>query len=747
MNKLYLGLTIHSHQPVGNFENVFETAYQKSYLPFIEILEGYPLLKVTLHYSGILIDWFEKQHPEFLERLRRLCHQERIEVMTGGHYEPILSILPETDRKAQVEKLTHKLDLIFQQKPIGLWVAERVWEPGLAETLHDAGVDYVVLDDIHFLHAGLGPEELIGYFITEEKGKVLKVVPGSKKLRYTIPFADPSVTIDYLKGIARSHSDALAVMGDDCEKFGVWPKTYEHVYQNGWLRWFFGELEGNQDWLQLVCLRDYIQTHKPLGRIYLPHASYSEMMEWALPVKIRELQQRCIRRIKEDPEAESLLPLMPGGFWRNFLARYGESNFIHKKMLATSRRLEILGGLIPSVMAESYAKLQEAYDYLLRAQCNDAYWHGVFGGLYAPHLRTALLSNLIQANRLADELEYPALDPAENDFHFTRRFDFDANGVDELLVQTRNADVFIDPSDGATVREIDFKPCAAPIVNSIKRQEEYYHRYLPQVAGSGEDIKTIHEQMQAKERALDKVLRYDRYDKSCFRIFLFPPGKSIEDYDRQKLSEIATFAASEFHYCMDRSKGPTTYQFSRSEQMQIGERRERLEISKSFRIESAKVDSSRLSCELRLSCLEGDLSDWELGIENVINFLAPDAPDRYLTIPFQPSWGDRPPGVDAGLGTGPQEEFRVPLNWFGIVTHRPFAVFIDRWRQLEVSLCFEQPVDWWIVPIYTVSQSEQGYERIYQGSQILAVIPNLNWSQGSVLIHHWMEVRKLSDAG
>ena len=265
MNKLYLGLTFHSHQPVGNFESVFETAYQKSYLPFIETFERHSLLKVNLHYSGILIDWFESKHPEFLERLCCLCRQQRIEVLTGGHYEPILSIISETDCKAQVEKLTQKLDRIFQRKPVGLWLAERVWEPGLAEILHDVGVDYLILDDIHFLHAGLSAEELVGYFVTEEKGKVLKVVPGSQKLRYTIPFADPSVTIDYLKEIARSHSDALVVMGDDCEKFGVWPKTYQHVYQNGWLQWFFGELERNEDWLQLVRLRDYLRLIKNFG--------------------------------------------------------------------------------------------------------------------------------------------------------------------------------------------------------------------------------------------------------------------------------------------------------------------------------------------------------------------------------------------------------------------------------------------------------------------------------------------------
>ena len=31
----------------------------------------------------------------------------------------------------------------------------------------------------------------------------------------------------------------VAVMGDDGEKFGLWPMTYQHVWQNGWFERFF----------------------------------------------------------------------------------------------------------------------------------------------------------------------------------------------------------------------------------------------------------------------------------------------------------------------------------------------------------------------------------------------------------------------------------------------------------------------------------------------------------------------------
>ena len=61
---------IHNHQPVGNFDFIFEDAYQKSYLPFLESLENHPKIRIAQHYSGILLDWIKENHPEYLERTR-----------------------------------------------------------------------------------------------------------------------------------------------------------------------------------------------------------------------------------------------------------------------------------------------------------------------------------------------------------------------------------------------------------------------------------------------------------------------------------------------------------------------------------------------------------------------------------------------------------------------------------------------------------------------------------------------------
>ena len=46
-----LCLVLHNHQPIGNFDDVFEAAYQDSYLPFLDVFEPYEKLKISLLYQ------------------------------------------------------------------------------------------------------------------------------------------------------------------------------------------------------------------------------------------------------------------------------------------------------------------------------------------------------------------------------------------------------------------------------------------------------------------------------------------------------------------------------------------------------------------------------------------------------------------------------------------------------------------------------------------------------------------------
>lgn len=727
MNKICLSLTWHSHQPLGNFENVLEEAFQKSYQPFLQTAESFPFLKINLHFSGILWEWLETRHPEYLEQLHRLITLNRIEMMGGGYYEPILPILPEVDARAQITRLSQRLEGLFRVKPRGAWLAERVWEQPLAGLLCDAGIDYVILDENHFLMSGLQPEELHGYFITEDKGKRLWVIPGSKQLRYTIPFADPWVTIEYLRKIAGRQENALVVMADDCEKMGAWPKTYKHVYEDRWLARFLEELERNQDWIETVRISDYLDRFAPIQKVYLPNASYPEMMEWALPVWGRNVQSRCTSLLKQQPNADELLSFVRGGYWRNFLVKYPEADFLHKKMWAVSSRVHQIENE-SSLNKEKLICFHKAQRDLLKSQCNDAYWHGVFGGIYSPHLRTALLASLIEANVCMDQIEERCGSNAEVE---VTQIDFDCDGKDEVLLRSRGADLYFQPGDGGTIREIDFKPSAVPLINSLRRQPEFYHQLLGWPAGSNENPELRHdrERLTAAERELDQFLRYDRYSRHSYRLLLFPEWKSLEDYDRQNLEADHVLAAGPYQLIQAPCppEGGGEWHVTAQSSARDGSL-EQLSVVKRLHMGTAQDNSARIECQLEFQGNPHAWSGKKIGLETVINFLAPDSWDRAL-FALQEANGSR--------------ILEERLNWRGVVSQCPRLGFIDGWRGVEVQICFDQPVDWWVIPIYTVSRSEEGLEKIYQGSQVLAVLSAPGALSANSRIRTWLEIRKI----
>ncbi|HET9233042.1 MAG TPA: hypothetical protein VFP10_02750, partial [Candidatus Eisenbacteria bacterium] len=137
-------LVIHNHQPLGNFEHVLERVYDEAYAPFFDVLARHPGVKIGAHHSGSLLAWLERAHPEYLERLRHLVERGQVELLTGGFHEPVLAAIPEDDRRGQIAKQTAWLTSRFGRKPVGLWLAERVWEPDLAGSLAEAGVKYTL---------------------------------------------------------------------------------------------------------------------------------------------------------------------------------------------------------------------------------------------------------------------------------------------------------------------------------------------------------------------------------------------------------------------------------------------------------------------------------------------------------------------------------------------------------------------------------------------------------------------------
>ena len=676
MRKFELVLLIHAHQPVGNFGDVFEHAYAKSYLPFIELLARHPQIRMGVHYSGPLLEWIEQHHPEYFDQLRELSTRGQIEVVGGGFYEPILIAIPPRDRQTQITQLADYAEKHFGARPRGAWLAERVWEPQLPSTLSAAGVEYTLVDDNHFIGAGFEADDLYGHYIAEDLGQIVRLLPGQKTLRYLIPFHEVDETIEYLRRASALHPGGFAAMGDDMEKFGIWPGTYELCYRDGWLERFFTALEENADWLALSPPGEAISSHAALGRADLPAASYNEMSEWSLPTAARVRYHDLLR---EFSSREDVLSFVRGGIWRAFFSKYRESNLLHKKMLHVSQKV---ASLSPT---RKQSDRDAAETSLLRGQCNDSYWHGVFGGLYSPHLRTAAWQALAAAETIADRLS-----------HRTRQFadaitlDFDGDGADEVYLTSDQYAALISPRDGGTISAIDFRPRNVTLINSLQRRAEAYHEKLRNPpASQSQGVQSIHEQMRTKEDGLERWLNYDRWPRTAFRLLVFGRGKTFEDCAAIRLDEDAALAGGAYSVTEASPKrvaltSPECGTWS---------------AEKSFSFEPI-AGGFAITCDIGVRRLAPGAASMNVGIEVVVNFLAPSTPDRYFE----------------------SDGKRFPLRWAATVPRAELRV-VDEWQKAAVELKALGAREFWVSPIDTVSESEEGFERVYQGSQVMAVWP------------------------
>jgi 4-alpha-glucanotransferase len=683
LNKFHLVLLIHAHQPLGNFDEVYERAYQQSYRPFIELLLRHPSVRAGLHYSGLLLEWIEARHPEYFELLRELGARGQVELLGGGFYEPILVAIPPEDRIEQLDRLAGYLKRHFGRRPSGAWLAERVWEPALPATFARAGVDYTLVDDTHFLASGFEPEALYGYYLAEELGAAVKIIPGLRALRYLIPYRSAEENIHFLRDAAARHPEGMAASGDDLEKFGVWPETYEHCYRDGWLERFFSALEAEGDWLEVTTPGAYLAAHPPLGRAALPTAAYAEMMEWALPAPARQRLEALEREFAGRPE---VLAFLRGGHWRNFLVQYSEANLLHKKMLYVARR----AGPAPARRARARKAWEQARTHRLRSQCNDAYWHGIFGGLYAPHLRTALWQELVRAEKRLAVAEH-----GRREFAEFERLDFDGDGQEEIYLRSNRYTALVKPSDGATIAALDFPLREVTLINSLARRHEAYHARLHKLSEQAGGVASIHELARVKEPGLEKHLCYDRWARHAFRLLLFDPARTCADYAAVRLEEDARFAAGPFR--VERAS-PEEIRFSAEGRWAGGGGiacRKRL----AFR-PVADANGFEVECALELRALDPAALELAVGLELVLNFLAAAEPDRYFQFSRQ----------------------RYPLGWGGVVPGGSLRM-VDRWQKVAAQVDAPGARELWVAPTETVSESEGGFERVYQGSGILAVWP------------------------
>jgi alpha-amylase len=689
IHPIRLCLVLHNHQPVGNFDGVFEQAYQDSYLPFLDVLESYSDLPISLHTSGPLMEWLDERHPEYVDRLAKLVAAGRVEIVGGAFYEPILTMIPSRDRVGQISSYSTWLENRLGAKVQGMWMPERVWEQSLTADLAAAGIRYSVLDDYHFKNAGLIDEQLYGYYVTEDDGRTLAIFPGSEPLRYTIPFQHPQQSIDYLRGIAERWPNAVVVFGDDGEKFGTWPETKKHVYDNGWLRQFFDALRANREWLQVTTLAEATANLPPEGKIYLPDCSYREMTEWALPVAQQVEYDAVVHELEHDSRWPRIKRFFQGGFWRNFRVKYPEANEMYARMMQASRRLADV--LADGVSGDTVEYARQA---LYRGQCNCPYWHGAFGGIYLPHLRNAIYNQLIACDNLLDQATSktgPYAEATSGDFNFDARQEIRLAG-DKLIG-------LIAPAAGGMLYELDVRSICHNLLASLARRPESYHRKVLAGANNGDSaVASIHDRVIFKQQGLDERLQYDRWPRKSLLDHFFAPGASLHAVSRGEADDLGDFVQGFYESKIRRAPDRVQVQLTRTGRVGEGSGFQReIKITKGVTLVAG---SPTLEIAYLLENVPADVP-LHFAVEFNLAGLPAGADDRY----YHDGHGQR-------LGQLGRQLDLADVQMLNLV---------DEWLGIDVGLAFNRPTGLWTFPVETVSQSEGGFELVHQS---VAALPH-----------------------
>jgi 4-alpha-glucanotransferase len=645
--KLLFG--VHAHQPAGNFPEVIRDAHLRCYGPFLEVLERHPDFPFAMHVSGWLLEFLMREFPEDMRRLRAMVERGQTEIFGGGDTEPVLAALPEKDRRGQLRAMNERLRRRLSVRPRGAWLTERVWEATIVPALVTGGIEYVAVDDYHFLCAGQSAQRLGGHFSTEEDGRRLDLFPISETLRYKIPFAPVADAIGHLESLPAG----AAIYFDDIEKFGIWPETHEWVYGRRWLEDFIEAVIGSR---RVVPTRydEYHAAHASQGIVYLPTVSYTEMGEWTLPPQSSARFAQLVERAKREGTFELDKPYLRGGHWRNFFSRYPESNRMHKRMEAASRRFHAL---------RSGQRTKGMRDDLHLAQANDAYWHGLFGGIYLPHLRRQVYSALARLERAVD-----AQAPRER----VERSDIDLDGRIEVSLWNPSGIAIAQPHAGASVCEFTHYGLAHNFCDTLARREEhYYDKIRAGPVGVRSDAPaSIHERVAFRSHISNDDLVPDHYPRSLFVDFWRPDGGA------------ATFV----HYVEAATRGVSALFVGGVGELAIKKR--------------LKLETNGLSSKYDLTSSRDERG--AMTVELNISMPSCDGPGGAYVIDGQ---------ARAGFGEELRGENCAALDLVDSELSGCLCVRVSPPAQVEAR------------PLYTVSQSESGFEKIMQAATVRLTWP------------------------
>ena len=396
---VYFILGIHNHLPNGTPEEEFEALYNSKIRPLVSALYQYPRINVVFHYSGVLLHWIERRHPELFVLIEDLLSRKQVELLGGGFYEPMMTLLPLVDRIGQIEMLTTYLRRQFGKRPQGLRLPLHAWEQNLVGSLCACGMNYTFLNESDFSAAKAVCKA--GFFyepcITEDQGKIITVFP----VYASLAGIKPTALLEKLKDLTNSKIP--------CEgPLTVFPAFANNTYEKAEAEYqhFFEELSGADSNIEFTTP----------GRIYR---------------NFNSLKKLYFTANGADKDSDNPYP-------RQFMTEYPEAESLYIKMIHTRVLINHLRG--------DKSRKQTALEESWKAQDSVLFSPAGLGNV---PVRKAAYRALLEAEKIT-----------RRNGSFTSSisiFDYDLDGEDEFVLSDDKLNCYI-KARGAFLFELDYLP-------------------------------------------------------------------------------------------------------------------------------------------------------------------------------------------------------------------------------------------------------------------------------------------------
>lgn len=445
--------------------------------PLVDLLVEHPHLRVSVHWTGALLEWMDLHATDLLGRILQLVAQGRLEVLGGPWGSALLPALPERDAIGQVQAMNRWWRAHQDVRPRGIHLPHFGWDPAAARTLARLGLQYTVLEDAQFFPAVAAD----GYYLTEREGHALAVFAADTRAAQVL--LEPSVGRFFEVLALRSRQGVRCVTvalpgerlaaGPDGEAATVWGPQ-------GWLRQLARKLADHAATVKGFTFSTALDRLRPTDRAWPPPSITEPVAVAALGADGAAFVEAIAELGRGHDEALGrAAAFLRAGSWEALLARDAELNRFHKRMLRASLEVLRLRNALREGKGERdprFLALEEATLALYAGQHAGASVVGVAVGAHDARLRAWCHQQLLRAEQLVAH----AL--GEGDRLRWEQVDYDCDGRAEVIVRSPHLAAVVAPSAGGALVELASWQWGN-FLNARSRRDESWLAELEHAAG------------------------------------------------------------------------------------------------------------------------------------------------------------------------------------------------------------------------------------------------------------------------